>query len=74
MSQVPSVINRSDESNVALGVALPQYGTIASPKTILLVVEVAEKMGLASLWVSDHVSIDTQLLLLRRLVRLIRNN
>jgi len=54
LSQVPSVISRSDESNVALGVALPQYGTIASPKTILLVAEASEKMGLASLWVSDR--------------------
>ena len=60
MSQVPSSISRSDESNVALGVALPQYGTIASPKIILLVAEEAEKMGLASLWVSDRMLLPTK--------------
>jgi len=57
---VPSAISRSDESNVALGIALPQYGTIASPKTILRVTEEAEKMGLASLWVSDRMLLPTK--------------
>ena len=57
---MPSIISRSDESNVAVGIALPQYGTIASPKTILLVAEEAEKMGLASLWVSDRLLLPTK--------------
>ena len=60
MSLVPGAISRSDESNVALGIALPQYGTIASPKTILRVSEEGEKMGLASLWVSDRMLLPTK--------------
>ena len=57
---MPGAISRSDESNVALGIALPQYGTIASPKTILRVSEEGEKMGLASLWVSDRMLLPTK--------------
>jgi probable F420-dependent oxidoreductase len=57
---VPSSISRSDESNVAVGIALPQYGTIASPETILRVGVEAEKMGLASLWVSDRLLLPTK--------------
>jgi alkanesulfonate monooxygenase SsuD/methylene tetrahydromethanopterin reductase-like flavin-dependent oxidoreductase (luciferase family) len=57
---VPSSISRSDESNVAVGIALPQYGTIASPETILRVAVEAEKMGLASLWVSDRLLLPTR--------------
>ncbi len=57
---MPSAISRSDESSVAVGIALPQYGTIASPKTILLAAEEAEKMGLASLWVSDRLLLPTR--------------
>jgi len=59
-SQVPSIISRSDESNVAVGIALPQYGTIASPETILRVAVEAEKMGLASLWTSDRLLLPTR--------------
>jgi len=57
---VPSSISRSDESNVAVGIALPQYGTIASSETILHVAVEAEKMGLASLWVSDRMLLPTR--------------
>lgn len=57
---MPRVNSRSDESDFAVGIALPQYGTIASPKTILLVAEEAEKMGLASLWVSDRLLLPTK--------------
>jgi hypothetical protein len=57
---VPRAISRSAESNVGVGIALPQYGTIASPKTILRVAEEAEKMGLASLWVSDRMLLPTK--------------
>jgi hypothetical protein len=57
---VPGAISRSDESNVAVGIALPQYGMIASPKTTLGVVEEAEKMGLASLWNSDRLLLQTK--------------
>ncbi len=57
---MPSAISRSDESSVAVGIALPQYGTIVSPKTILRVAEEAEKMGLASLWVSDRMLVPTR--------------
>jgi probable F420-dependent oxidoreductase len=46
--------SRSDESKVEVGIALPQYGAIASPETILHVAEEAERIGLASLWVSDR--------------------
>jgi probable F420-dependent oxidoreductase len=56
---VPRAISRSDESNVAVGIALPQYGTIASPESILRVAEGAEKIGLASLWVSDRLLLPT---------------
>jgi probable F420-dependent oxidoreductase len=57
---VPSSIRRPDESSVAVGIALPQYGTIASPETILQVAVEAEKMGLASLWVSDRLLLPTR--------------
>jgi len=57
---VPRAISRSDESSVAVGIALPQYGTIASPKTILRVAVEAEKMGLASLWTSDRLLLPTK--------------
>jgi len=57
---VPNSINRSHESNVAVGIALPQYGAIASPETILHVALEAEKMGLASLWVSDRLLLPTK--------------
>jgi len=57
---VPSAISRSDESSVAVGIALPQYGTIVSPNSILRVAEEAEKMGLASLWVSDRMLLPTK--------------
>jgi probable F420-dependent oxidoreductase len=56
---VPRAISRSDESNVAVGIALPQYGTIASPESILRVAEESEKIGLASLWVSDRLLLPT---------------
>ena len=52
-------INRSD-ANVAVGIALPQYGTNVSPETILRVAVEAEKMGLASLWVSDRMLLPTR--------------
>jgi len=52
--------SRIDESNIAVGIALPQYGTIASPETILRVAVEAEKMGLASLWVSDRLLLPTR--------------
>src|SRR6267143_3134772 len=57
---MPSAISRSEESSIAVGIALPQYGRIASPKTILRVAEEAEKMGLASLWVSDRLLLPTR--------------
>ncbi len=60
MSLVPRAISRSDESNVAVGIALPQYGTVASPESILRVAVEAEKRGLASLWVSDRLLLPTR--------------
>jgi probable F420-dependent oxidoreductase len=54
------VISKTDNSNVAVGIALPQYGAIASPETILHVAEEAEKMGVASLWVSDRLLLPTK--------------
>ena len=57
---MPSTISRSDETNVAVGIALPQYGTIPSAESILRVAEEAEKMGLASLWVSDRLLLPTK--------------
>lgn len=38
-----------------LGIHLPQYGRAASPAAIRAVAERAETLGLADLWVSDHV-------------------
>ena len=55
-----SVISRSDESDVAVGIALPQYGTVASPEAILRVAVEAERMGLGSLWVSDRLLLPTR--------------
>ena len=40
--------------------ALPQYGSIVSPETILHVALEAEKIGLASLWVSDRMLLPTK--------------
>ena len=60
MSLVPSTISRSDETNVAVGIALPQYGTVASPEAILRVAEEGEKMELASLWTSDRLLLPTR--------------
>jgi probable F420-dependent oxidoreductase len=57
---VPGSNSRSDESNFAIGIALPQYGTVASPEAILRVAVEAEKMGLASLWVSDRLLLPTK--------------
>lgn len=38
-----------------LGIHLPQYGRAASPEAIRRVAERAEQLGLADVWVSDHV-------------------
>ena len=57
---MPRSTSRSDESNLAVGIALPQYGTVASPKTIRHVAVEAEKMGLASLWTSDRLLLPTK--------------
>jgi len=43
-----------NKAKVAIGMALPQYGEIVSPESILHVAIEAEKKGLASLWVSDR--------------------
>jgi len=43
-----------NKAKVAIGIALPQYGEIVSPESILHVAIEAEKKGLASLWVSDR--------------------
>lgn len=45
---------------ISIGIALPQYGSIVSPETILHVALEAEKMGLASLWVSDRLLLPTK--------------
>ena len=37
-----------------LGIHLPQYGRVASPQAITAVAVRAEELGLADLWVSDH--------------------
>ncbi len=55
-----STISRSDEADVAVGIALPQYGTVASPEAILRVAVEAERMGLGSLWVSDRLLLPTR--------------
>jgi probable F420-dependent oxidoreductase len=57
---VSSAISSSDESDVAVGIALPQYGSVASPEAILRVAVEAEKMGLGSLWVSDRLLLPTR--------------
>ncbi|HZY47177.1 MAG TPA: TIGR03619 family F420-dependent LLM class oxidoreductase [Candidatus Bathyarchaeia archaeon] len=53
-------ISRSDESHVAVGIALPQYGTVASAENIVRVAVEAEKIGLASLWTSDRLLLPTR--------------
>ena len=52
--------SRSGRPKVSIGIALPQYGSIVSPETILHVALEAEKMGLASLWVSDRMLLPTK--------------
>lgn len=51
--------DRSRKVGVRIGIALPQYGTVVTPDTIKLVALEAEKMGLASLWVSDRLLLPT---------------
>ncbi len=51
---------RSSDPGVAIGIALPQYGNIASPESIMHVALEAEKMGLASVWVSDRLLLPTK--------------
>lgn len=53
-------ISKSHFPNTSIGIALPQYGNIASPDTILHVALEAEKIGLASLWVSDRLLLPTK--------------
>ena len=36
------------------GVALPNYGPLASPETLLRLTTLAEELGVDSVWVSDH--------------------
>jgi len=47
------------ETKVAIGIALPQYGAIATPESITHVAIEAEKRGLASLWLSDRLLLPT---------------
>ena len=51
---------RSRRPNIRIGIALPQYGAVVSPKTIQSVAVEAEKMGLSSLWVSDRMLLPTK--------------
>ncbi|HEX4919292.1 MAG TPA: TIGR03619 family F420-dependent LLM class oxidoreductase [Candidatus Bathyarchaeia archaeon] len=51
--------NRGRDHRISIGIALPQYGTIASPEAITHVALEGEKMGLASLWVSDRLLLPT---------------
>jgi len=48
-----------NKAKVAIGIALPQYGGIVSPESILHVAIEAEKKGLASVWVSDRMLLPT---------------
>ena len=57
---MPSSKSRLDGSLVPVGIALPQYGAIVSPENIVRVAEEAEKIGLASLWVSDRMLLPTK--------------
>src|SRR5215472_2471463 len=50
---------RPADRGVSIGIALPQYGTVATPEAIMHVALEAEKMGLASLWVSDRLLLPT---------------
>lgn len=52
--------NHSDNSKAAIGIALPQYGTVASPEAVTHVAVEAEKIGLSSLWVSDRLLLPTK--------------
>jgi len=36
------------------GVALPNYGTLAAPETLIRLARLAEDLGVDSVWVSDH--------------------
>lgn len=51
---------KSHPPNISIGIALPQYGNIASPESILHVAQEAEKIGLSSLWVSDRLLLPTK--------------
>ena len=55
-----SSADRSARPKVSIGIALPQYGSIASPETILNVALEAERIGLGSLWVSDRLLLPTK--------------
>jgi len=52
-------MSQLSKTKVAIGMALPQYGAIASPESILHVATEAEKRGPASLWLSDRLLLPT---------------
>ena len=58
--EVKGSTSRLHRPNIAIGIALPQYGSIVSPRTIQNVALEAEKMGLSSLWVSDRMLLPTK--------------
>lgn len=41
-------------SAVPFGIALPNYGPLASPETLVRLARLAEDLGVDSVWVSDH--------------------
>jgi probable F420-dependent oxidoreductase len=40
--------------SIRFGVALPNYGPLATPRTLLRLARLAEDLGVESVWVSDH--------------------
>jgi probable F420-dependent oxidoreductase len=40
--------------SVPFGIALPNYGALATPETLVRLAKLAEDLGVESIWVSDH--------------------
>lgn len=53
------MVHSAGQLRSAVGVAIPQFGSGASPEAIARVAREAEKMGLGSVWVQERILLPT---------------
>src|SRR5258707_7076173 len=53
-SRRTSCRSRPDGVAIPFGIALPNYGPLAVPETLVRLARLAEDLGVDSIWVSDH--------------------